>query len=174
MSTKRKPKQTNYMTTLSLLPSVHVFRIQEARRITQSRGEKAVKTLAVSDVHIRCNSFSLWVVNLFILNFGLIESFKTLFLARFWECERHWHSCSTAFPHYSGWLTSGMSGPVTCRIPPAPQLSGRSCWNRNPEETPHLGSFPSLACRPTLEGPAVLHTEPMTCASYHLADTKER
>lgn len=89
-------------------------------------------------------------------------------------CESQWHYSSTASPHYFGWLTSGMSGPVTCRIPPEPQLSVRSCWNRNPEETPHLDSFPSLACRPTWEGPVVLHTEPLTCASYHLADTIER
>lgn len=91
-------------------------------------------------------------------------------VSRVWNC-----CCDIAATHpfhiIFGWLTSGMSGPVTCRIPPAPQLSVRSCWSRNPEGTPHLGSFPSLACRPTWEGPVVLHTEPLTCASYHLADT---
>lgn len=73
-----------------------------------------------------------------------------------------------------GWRTWGTSVPVTCRTPPAPQLSVRSCWSRNPEGTPHLDSFPSLVCRPTWEGPVVWRTEPSTCASCPLAETTER
>lgn len=124
--------------------------------------------------HLRWTTFSPSGVKLIMLHCGLIQIFKLFCYARLLMRESHWHCSGRLIPHYFGWRTSGTSGPVTCRTLPVPQLSVRSCWNRNPEGTPHLDSFPWLVCRPTWEGPVVWHTEPSTCASYLLAETIER
>lgn len=62
---------------------------------------------------------------------------------------------------------------MTYRTPQVTQLSVHSCWSHILGGKPHLGSSPSLFCRPALEGLVSKRTEPWTCVSCLLVDTVE-